>query len=311
MIRARLTCKISWALCRFRETVKAEPGVQWICKPTGLNQGHGIYVVPDGPKFVETLDAEAAERARSPMRRQPPARIIQRYIHNPLLLHGRKFDIRCYMLVATSKPVTAFYGGEGYCRLSIEEYAGASAENVSAHLTNQAVQKKHPRYKELVDDTTWSMAQLAEYMNEQLVPASDGQVPENWAHEVLPGRIKEIMSQVCYCDPFRWQGQGEGKAPLLSIRSRTTNAAVLLGKRVDIYGPVFGLQVAGSIQNKLDPRVGMFDLLGLDFLIDDQLGVWLLECNVNPALHTNGATLKQVRIAVIRGLELPDSKKRR
>lgn len=47
--------------------------------------------------------------------------IIQKYIHNPLLLNGRKFDIRCYVLIACTKPLVAFFH-QGYLRLSMTEY---------------------------------------------------------------------------------------------------------------------------------------------------------------------------------------------
>jgi len=227
----------------FAKEIQEDPTSQWICKPTGRNQGHGIFVVPDGAQFIKDLEEE--KKTRSPMR-AVSARIVQRYITNPLLLGGRKFDIRAYLLLATAHPLTAFYGGDFYVRRSIAEYADADSGDLSAHLTNQAVQKKHPKYKEMFEDTTWGMDQLNDYINE-MVAAGNSKVEENWTTEVLPAKIKLIMRHVL-----------------------------------------------SAIKGKIDDRMGVFDFLGLDFLVDEDFNVWLLEVNVNPALHTNSEVLERV-----------------
>jgi hypothetical protein len=64
----------------FVEAVAAEPGAQWICKPTGLNCGQGIFVVPHPPTFVKEMEVEAKQFA-SGMRRRP-SKIVQRYALN-------------------------------------------------------------------------------------------------------------------------------------------------------------------------------------------------------------------------------------
>jgi len=56
---------------------------------------------------------------------------------NPLLLDSRKFDIRCYMLIANAVPLLVLYR-KGYCRLSMHEYDNGS-ENITTHLTNQVI----------------------------------------------------------------------------------------------------------------------------------------------------------------------------
>jgi len=44
---------------------------------------------------------------------------------------------------------------------------------------------------------------------------------------------------------------------------------------------------------RLKRRVGCFGLYGYDFMIDEDMKVWLIEINVNPALTTNTNTLIQ------------------
>ena len=38
----------------------------------------------------------------------------------------------------------------------------------------------------------------------------------------------------------------------------------------------------------------MFELLGFDFMIDEDMRVWLIEVNINPALHSNCKVLRDV-----------------
>lgn len=58
-----------------------------------------------------------------------------RYIQNPLLLEGKKFDVRSYLLIACTMPYMVFFG-HGYARLTLNLYDPCS-EDLSGHLTNQ------------------------------------------------------------------------------------------------------------------------------------------------------------------------------
>ena len=73
--------------------------------------------------------------------------IVQKYIHNPLLIHRRKFDIRTYALMTTiNGNLKGYLYEEGYLRTSSREYSILNLNNKLVHLTNDAVQKRSDEY---------------------------------------------------------------------------------------------------------------------------------------------------------------------
>ena len=69
--------------------------------------------------------------------------VISRYIDNPLLVGGKKFDLRMYVLVTNYRPLKAWIYSLGFGRFCNEKYSTDIAEidNQFIHLTNVAVQK--------------------------------------------------------------------------------------------------------------------------------------------------------------------------
>ncbi|XP_063292949.1 inactive polyglycylase TTLL10 [Pelobates fuscus] len=226
-----------------------EESQTWICKPTGLNQGRGIFLLktPEQIKDLQCqLQAMDDDNKKTP-HKGPQARIVQRYIPNPLLLDGRKFDVRSYLLIASTVPYFVFFC-HGYVRLTCNHYDPKS-DDLTGHLTNQYMQKKNPLYNELKEETVWSMERFNTYVNEI---ASDKGLPQDWVLNVFTKRMQQIMTH-CFL----------------------------------------------AVKTKLDCHLGYFDLIGCDFLIDENFKVWLLEMNCNPALHTNCEVLKEVIPSIV------------
>lgn len=48
-----------------------------------------------------------------------------------------------------------------------------------------------------------------------------------------------------------------------------------------------------SVKHKLTSRMGLFDLYGLDFMIDENMRIYLIEVNVNPAMSINCDVLRE------------------
>ena len=81
---------------------------------------------------------------------------------------GRKFDIRCYVLVVSNKPHFAAVFRGGYARVSLSEYSLEALDDRLVHLTNAAVQKKHPEYKTKGDDSIVSMQDLQQMLEQEV-----------------------------------------------------------------------------------------------------------------------------------------------
>ena len=67
--------------------------------------------------------------------------VVSRYVKNPLLIGGKKFDLRIYVLVTSYKPLKVWLYDFGFARFCNENYSNDvyEMENVFVHLTNVAI----------------------------------------------------------------------------------------------------------------------------------------------------------------------------
>ena len=74
--------------------------------------------------------------------------VISRYIDNPLLLYGHKFDLRIYVVVTSYDPLRVYIYREGLVRFASEKYdlSKFSDETKFSHLTNYSINKKNENY---------------------------------------------------------------------------------------------------------------------------------------------------------------------
>ena len=102
-----------------------------ICKPDSGSQGRGIWLAT-GPK--EVSDGIREEHLRRIRRSKPLEEyIVQEYIDRPLLLDGRKFDLRIYVLVLdVGSELRAFISREGMARFCNDKYEPLVGEHGAA-----------------------------------------------------------------------------------------------------------------------------------------------------------------------------------
>mmetsp|Transcript_5740 Transcript_5740/g.4921 ORF Transcript_5740/g.4921 Transcript_5740/m.4921 type:complete len:266 (+) Transcript_5740:142-939(+) len=124
--------------------------------------------------------------------------IAQKYLPNPLLIKGRKFDFRIYTYVASIDPMIVYYR-DGFLRISVVKYDYDSNDR-KQHLTNQAVsskiiketREKNTTYDgmtadELVELSYWSYEKFTQYL------VDEGKIDDpSWLDTYLRPLFKKI-----------------------------------------------------------------------------------------------------------------------
>lgn len=132
----------------------------WLLKPTELNRGQGINLFNKLQSFkhlmqtfnlwenpLKTQDGSPEKRDSKKVNMTRSTKfVVQKYLEKPLLIHGRKFDIRIWTLIDHEMNLYVFK--EWYVRLSSELFSlsESAIENQFVHLTNNAVQKYSSKY---------------------------------------------------------------------------------------------------------------------------------------------------------------------
>jgi len=144
----------------------------WILKPTDLSSGRGVLALweldrlrrafqnPDHGHFDPGIDSTRDY-------------IVQRYIRDPLLLRGRKSEIRVYWLVASLDPLLVLLYREGTVRLNSLPFRLDDFSNPLVHVTNVYQQKRHRGYDPTLR-LKWDFEELEKYVTCDLGVADPG-----------------------------------------------------------------------------------------------------------------------------------------
>ncbi|NWU76171.1 TTLL4 polyglutamylase, partial [Onychorhynchus coronatus] len=130
---------------------------KWIVKPPASARGIGIQVIHKWSQLPK----------RRPL-------LVQRYLHKPYLIGGKKFDLRIYVYVTCYDPLRVYLFKDGLVRFASCKYSSSmeSLSNKFVHLTNYSVNKKNTEYKSNLDETAcqghkWALKALWNYLSQK------------------------------------------------------------------------------------------------------------------------------------------------
>ena len=253
---------------------------RWILKRAVGGEGKGIAVFGDAAAVVAAARADADARdcpAALPIGASASAsasasaatdatwrsatHVVQAYVPRPLLVNGRKVDLRAYVLVtswggdgaAASDEIRAYLYDEGLVRFAAAPY-DASDLSVSRHLTNNAVSTSRDHQMVLAEG-----------------PDADAHFKRNWTFAALRDAVEEERGEGSF--DGAWEGVREAIRTVLRAAAPAVRAGLAAVAARD-----------ASRGRPADAARRHFELLGADVLLDENLRAWLLEVNSAPSL---------------------------
>ncbi|CAD8194182.1 unnamed protein product [Paramecium pentaurelia] len=127
----------------------------WIMKPIGKSQGRGIFLF----NKIQQISQWKNQVKFNPENPSAESYIVQRYIADPLLIGGKKFDARIYLLCTSYSPLTLYLYRTGFARFTHHRYDNEDITNTYVHLTNVAIQKTSDNYDEKLGGK-WDLQKL-------------------------------------------------------------------------------------------------------------------------------------------------------
>jgi tubulin monoglycylase TTLL3/8 len=110
----------------------------WILKPGGKSRGRGIEIHDNLKDLFNTINGS-----------KDTIWITQKYIERPMVVIGKKFDIRVWVLVTSVNPLTVFMFTKPYLRFTSEDYDPTKLSDKFMHLTNASISKNNYNAKKI------------------------------------------------------------------------------------------------------------------------------------------------------------------
>ncbi|TKR87807.1 hypothetical protein L596_012149 [Steinernema carpocapsae] len=141
-----------------KETFESEKGAgkaPFIVKPVRSSRGRGISIAENIEQVPDRSDM-----------------LVSRYINDPLLVNGHKFDLRIYVVVTSFYPLIVYVYNDGLARFASEKYVNEQGTfgQTFAHLTNYSLNKNSESFeknKEMKDTEghKWTLGGLLRHLH--------------------------------------------------------------------------------------------------------------------------------------------------
>ena len=246
-------------------------GVQpLILKPSEGAKGEGIFI-------EETLEAIEAhldkQEERAAEGEAVSSWVVQAYIPNPLLLAAgnRKFDMRCWVLVDADYGVHLYR--HGVLRCASASYDASDVNDRFAHLTNHCIATEHAEYGK--DEPT----------NEKFYPSFDAELAARYPSLAAAAAAAEGGGGVTLFGRDGGATSGPGFEAADAATAGAPGSVLESVVLPQIRRHVVQTMLAARERLEADGEYYRpFQLYGYDFLVDDELRVWLCEINASPAV---------------------------
>lgn len=163
----------------------------WILKPAGKSRGRGIQVKSRLQDILEHVTDARGNNGHSVERW-----IVQKYIEDPLLVRGHKFDIRQWVLVSDWNPLSVWMYDECYLRFALSKYQTTNLTDRFAHLCNNCVQSTAPGFHTQREESMWDLKQFCAWLASPESPSPSG--ARVWEDVVLP-QVRNIAAWAVMC----------------------------------------------------------------------------------------------------------------
>ncbi|CAD8139408.1 unnamed protein product [Paramecium octaurelia] len=247
-----------------RQSQNGESKTPWIMKPIGKSQGKGIFIF----NKIQSISQWKNTLRFNQEAQQAEAYIVQKYIADPLLIGGKKFDMRIYLLCTSYQPLTLYLYRTGFARFTHHRYDNEDISNTYVHLTNVAIQKTSDNYDEKLGGK-WNLQTLKLFL---MTKFGQEKVAETFYNiQMLMIRSLQAVQKIIINDKHCFELYGFDilldatlKPWLLEVNaspSMTSNTPIDFELKCGLLDDVFTIIDLEKVLTGNEEQIGGFDLV--------------------------------------------------